>query len=380
MPRTGKELSIKAVNTNGTLVIQIDGDIYEYYNGSRQLKRALREMESSDQKDLHFYIKTNGGDVFEGNEMCNLVKAYKKKHNCKAYAKCGAIVASAGTYFLKVMDEVDVPANIQGMIHKPHGGTYGNEDDWESNLKLLKNITADYVKSYAVMFKKTEDEIRTMLQKDYWMNATEMVDIGLATRIIDDEVIDEETQAMLKACNAPQILAIGTKQSLGDTATDENSDFMKIDYKALGLPKDATEEQVNARIAALANAEKNAKNLVAAAQKREAEAAEAKVMQVINAALATKQIQADEVDEFKALLALDFDTTKSIIDKRPKLKALSTGVKPVGVDLGDEESGIDASRKDWDYAKWAENDPEGFAALMGSHPDEAERLIAAYYK
>lgn len=328
-----------------TLTIRINGAI-EFGWSASVLRDKIDEAIQTGVQSAHIYLNTPGGSVYEATEMVNELR---RLPNVEITA--GALVASAGTYIMAHFP-VKAYANSQFMIHKPMTALQGNEDVVKSDLKALENLTNDYRSVYAKRFGKTEDEIEAMWKQDCWLNAQEAKELGLITEIINGEpTINAQVITMMQACGCPNI----------PEKTSKNPNTMNREQliSTLGMSADATDEQINERIASLKKqAEDNTQN-----QRKEAEA-------LVNQAVKDKRITADSSDAYIKLAMADYEQTKKALETLPKAVAGSTYVKKTGNTVTDKSN--------WTLEDYLEKDPKAFEELMESDPEKARELNAKY--
>lgn len=76
--------------------------------------------------------------------------------------------------------------NSSVMIHQPSGGRYGQASDIAIHAKEILRIRRELNKIYQKHMTKshTLDEIEKLMERDYFMGATEALDLGLIDRIL----------------------------------------------------------------------------------------------------------------------------------------------------------------------------------------------------
>lgn len=352
-------LEITAVVKDKIAYLGIKGSIYRWNTASSvDIEAAIKGFKKDGITKAELYINTPGGDCFEANEIVNLVK----DNFTDVTVKVGAVAASAGTYFLTQWHST-AKRNSQFMIHKPMGNPSGNEDEIAAGLKLIQNMTQDYKSAYASKMGITEQEIENLWMKgDYWMTAQEALKKGLIDAIEPaDEPINAESRLQLVACGAPNIPKIENNQNKNKT--------MELPVLAvmIGLPSDATQAQVNAKLAELKTKATQSDALVqAAADKAKVDMA-AKKKTVLDAAEVAKKITAKQRPHLEAM---ELEALEAFLKDAPSIKAISDIFEP-------GTKGENEGRDKWTYADYQEKDPKAFEALDESAQN---KLIEAHYK
>lgn len=362
-------LQITAISANGTALIKIIGRISDWtQNNSIEIGQKVDEFIAQGVKDVKVYLRTPGGDVFEANEIVNIIKKFPGRKE----GELGAICASAGTYISSNLDYVKIASNGQYMIHKPSATLDGNEDELASKLKFVQNATSDYKKAYAKKTGLSEEQIEVMWSKgDVWLSAQEAKDKGFVDEIIsDDEEVTAEFVELMRACGAPVLPQV--KQPILSNNNSQNLKKMDpILLATLGLPADATQEQVNAKVKELKQAQEAAK-LQAEAKDKEKTAADIKAE--LDKAEQEKRIKPAQRSYYEKQLTADFEGTKA------HLATLEPLILPGAGSRTDNTAEAEAAdRKDWKYKDWLDKDPEALAKMRTDDSPKFEALMNAYY-
>ncbi|MEI8087640.1 MAG: ATP-dependent Clp protease proteolytic subunit [Paludibacter sp.] len=193
------QINIIAEGTIGR--VDIIGNISEWSdNNAIDFRERCQAVKDAGATSCLLYLMTNGGDCFQANEIENILVEIFGDYD----AEGGAIVASAGTYLAVKAKSFKIAKNGQFMIHKPSGGTRGNETDLENYLTLLKNMTAIYFAAYKDKLKKPEADFKTKWDGgDFWMTAQMAKDWGFATEIKEPVKITQALAASIKASGSP---------------------------------------------------------------------------------------------------------------------------------------------------------------------------------
>lgn len=125
--------------------------------------------------DVNIRINSNGGDVFAGFAICNILKGLKGRKTVYIdglAASIASVIAMAG-------DIIIMPENSFLMIHKPWSGTIGNADDLRKLADTLdsieRGITATYMSKAAEGV--TEDKLSELINAETWLSAKEAAEI-----------------------------------------------------------------------------------------------------------------------------------------------------------------------------------------------------------
>lgn len=353
-------------------IMRIDGVLYNWDQEFFGLK--IKEMLESGVQDVELYINSPGGDVFAANQIINELGQFKG--SIKAVG--GALVASAASFIAIHCDSFEMGANSQFMYHKPKASISGNEDEVKSRLKLLANITDQYRALYAKKTGKTEEEIEESWSKgDVWLTAQEAVKEGFATSIQKQPLRISKAQAMMiAACGSP--IKIETNEEGGvdperkDAAHKFNKSEKQMENKdaiisKLKLPKDATDQQIEAALDQLNQKAAQAEDLVAEAEKQMDQAIEA----MVDNAIMSKKINADQKEQYKTLAKKDFESTKSILEGLQPVEKLSNQLESGGASAAD--------RANWTMQDYLDKDIKALEKMEAEDPKRFIELMEAHY-
>lgn len=359
------QIKIEADGSNGR--VDIIGSISEWNkNNATDFRTKCTELKDSGVTSCHVYLMTVGGDCFQANEIVNILNEVFGSYT----AEGGAIVASAGTYIAINATSFVFAKNGQFMIHKPHGGAYGNDKEVESYLKLLQNMTAIYYAAYVEKCTKSEKELSEKWESgDFWMTAQEAKDWGFVTEIKEAVKVTKALAAQIKKSGSP----IAFAQT--DIIVEPNIDKMNLQATALllGLGAEATEEQVNARIKA--NAEKASKYDALKAETERKEKAEKakKIKAFLDEKEKQKVINATNRTKWQQLLEADFEGNKVLLDDMQPVQKLSAEIKT-------SADGTGATYQGKTFEQLQDENPEALAELEETNPEAFNALFADWKK
>lgn len=134
-------------------------------------------------KDIHFYINSPGGSVYDGLAILDTMKFIKPDvatYGVGLQASFGAVLLAAGAKGKRHM----LP-NARVMMHQPHGGSKGQITDQEISLReglALKELLIDEM---AKNTGQKRDKVKADMERDFWMNAKEAKKYGLIDEVLE---------------------------------------------------------------------------------------------------------------------------------------------------------------------------------------------------
>jgi ATP-dependent Clp endopeptidase proteolytic subunit ClpP len=157
--------------------VEILSDIGGFGLSFEDFNNALKALGPVTELDV--LISSDGGDVSTGFAICDRLKRLNARVNVHVIglaASMASVIAMAGT-------EVVMSANGFMMIHNPWGGVVGEAEQIRSFSEALDMMKANIVGAYVNRTGLPEDQIRALMDKETWLNASDSVRLGFADRV-----------------------------------------------------------------------------------------------------------------------------------------------------------------------------------------------------
>lgn len=190
---------------------------------TKAVSDALANIEG-EMLDVH--INSYGGDAFEGIGIYNALKQSNKTINVYV----DAVAASAASIIAMAGDTIFMPKNSQLMVHHALTNIYGNADDLQKGIDMLKTMDNSLAKTYMTRFTGSEDELEELLTAETFLSADEAITMGLADEIVNysdkskvpEPEADIKTRLVAKYCGngqapAPTLPTAETKEPKPET-------------------------------------------------------------------------------------------------------------------------------------------------------------------
>lgn len=162
-------------------VVMLNGPVDDNSANAIVAQLLFLESENSDQ-DISLYINSPGGSVTAGLAILDTMSFIKPDISTVAMgcvASMGSLIASSGTKGKRIM----LP-HCTHMIHQVSSGTRGTAMDMEiamkETLRLNDILTELYVKNTGKSF----DQLKQDMSRDFYMDAKQSIDYGLADKIL----------------------------------------------------------------------------------------------------------------------------------------------------------------------------------------------------
>lgn len=165
--------------------IFLEGDI-NYNSASELIKKLMILLNEDSEKAISIYINSDGGEVGAGLMIYNNLKSVKSEiylYGMETVASMAAIIFGGGQKGRRLL----LP-NTEVMIHEPKiiGSLYGNAEAVKKTADSIAETKSLTVRLLASDTKKKVKEIEAVLAMgDYFMNANEAVEFGIADGIVE---------------------------------------------------------------------------------------------------------------------------------------------------------------------------------------------------
>jgi ATP-dependent protease ClpP protease subunit len=140
--------------------------------------------------DIEIVLNSPGGNVFDGLSIYNAIKGHQGKKTVRVMG----IAASIASVIAMAADEVIMAEGTLMMIHNASSVAFGNADEIEKEVKILRKIDAQMASLYATATGLPEEEVIKMMEEETWMTPQEAMEKGFADR--------SEGEALLVAIHA----------------------------------------------------------------------------------------------------------------------------------------------------------------------------------
>jgi ATP-dependent protease ClpP protease subunit len=139
-----------------------------------------RDLEGMPATPIWLHIHSYGGDLFTGFSVADQLKMIQTP----IYSIVEGICASAGTLIsMSCVKRYILPSSFM-LIHQLSGLKWGTHEQFKDEMTLQNKAMDRLVEFYAAHSKTSADEIRSMLTRDFWMDAEAAVKQGFADEVL----------------------------------------------------------------------------------------------------------------------------------------------------------------------------------------------------
>jgi ATP-dependent protease ClpP protease subunit len=137
----------------------------------------LERLNEANGDDIEVHLNTQGGNVYQGIEVFNLINSYVGHKT----VILGALVASIGSYISCAFDTVVAQDLTIFMIHNASQGAWGDFRELRKVADELERLNAHVSERYAKFSGKTIEDTLALMGAETWYYGKEVVEAGFAT-------------------------------------------------------------------------------------------------------------------------------------------------------------------------------------------------------
>lgn len=158
-------------------------------------KDVEEELKNANNKPLNIYINSNGGEVFEGFAIYNVIKRYGGKKTVYIdglAASIASVIALAG-------DKVVMNKASMFMIHNASGGCYGNAEEMKKVVEALEQINSVIKDIYIAKTGLSIEKLTELMDNETFLTPKECLEYGFCDEIVEDEPTEENQEITTKS-------------------------------------------------------------------------------------------------------------------------------------------------------------------------------------
>lgn len=152
--------------------------------------------------DLEIHLASPGGSVFDGIEIFNIFRDYKREHpKSQMLLTIKGIAASMASYVAvnPVWDLIAAEDNAVFMIHNAWGGVVGDYREVGKLAEVLEGLTKIIAQAYSKRTKQNLADIRSLMDDETWYFGEELKKAGFIDEIIKTDTKKSKATAITEA-------------------------------------------------------------------------------------------------------------------------------------------------------------------------------------
>ncbi|WP_072520358.1 head maturation protease, ClpP-related [Gemella massiliensis] len=177
MPKEKIDYFFNSVQKDERIELTIRGAIGEstYFYEATSAKDVKEALENSI-GDIHIFLNSGGGDVFQGIEIYN----YLKNLSNNVTVEVTGTACSAASIVAMGANKLIMNTGTSLMIHEASTFVWGNKNELKKTLGALETIDQSIVDIYNEKTGIDKVELENYLSNETWITAEEAVELGFA--------------------------------------------------------------------------------------------------------------------------------------------------------------------------------------------------------
>lgn len=345
--------------------IRMYGVIGRDVNGNR-MAHDLVEMDN-DADTIHIRINSDGGSVSEGFSVVSAIlsaRAYIHVHVDGIAASMAAVIAISG-------DKLTMQDYAKLMIHDPFFAGKGSGKLSARDIKALDSIK-DSLRTVLSRRGCGKEKIASLMKEETWLSAEEAKTAGLA-----DEIVSTPRKEELGNLSTPELM----NRIMNEYQPKKRVFKMNEIAKALGLPENATEQQIldaiKARDKAVEDSRRSVVDSLLALGEKNGTVTEKNKERL-------KRLAASDFELFAEMASEVPESPESgeegTLTKKPGASAewhrLSDVINKTIESKGKKETKASKGNRTWDW--YQKHDPAALARLEHEDPERFNKLLDEY--
>ena len=219
------------------IIINISGEI-GWDVMPEDIKKQLNDAKG---KDIEVQVASPGGFVFDGIEIFNAFRDYKKQYpKAQMMLTIKGLAASMASYLAvnPAFDLVAAEDNAVFMIHNAWGGAVGDYREMKKSAEVLEGISDLLGQAYAKKTGKKKEEIKKAMDDESWYFGEELKEYGFV-----DEIIKAPEKIEKESALATGLVSF---KAMSEKLKNDKTDVMKL--AAIIQPKNPYPNEHAARI------------------------------------------------------------------------------------------------------------------------------------
>lgn len=140
------------------------------------------EIAKANGQPIRVVINSPGGEVFAGAAIYNALLQYEGRKT----VRIDGVAASMASVIAMVGDEIHMSPGSTMMVHRPSVGAWGNVEELEKAIEMLKAIEETILPIYEERTGLSRDEVFALLDAETWMSPEKAIELGFADKLEED--------------------------------------------------------------------------------------------------------------------------------------------------------------------------------------------------
>ncbi len=216
------------INISGVIVSNDDKWIYNYFGIEAVCPKDVQNiLNKANSDDVTVKINSNGGDVFSGSEIYDLLAEYKGNLLIKVVgiaASAASVIACAG--------KSEIAPTAMLMIHNVSSQVSGDYRKMAHSSEVLQNANRSIAAAYCRKTGMTETELLSLMDAETYITAEQAVEKGFIDKISDYGKENEPKKNIALAASMTGLLPVKTIERFraSRAKAQANLELLKLNF------------------------------------------------------------------------------------------------------------------------------------------------------
>lgn len=178
------------IEIKGPIIGDADQWIYDWFGipatSPGKINSLIERAVRNNDNQLLVLINSGGGSVFSASEIYTALKSF----NGKVITRIVGLAASAASV-IAAAGYCEMAPTGQLMIHNASTSAYGDYNVMDDTSDFLQKVNQTIINAYKIKTKKSDEELKEMMNNTTWMTAQEAKEHGF----VDAILFEDEYQA-----------------------------------------------------------------------------------------------------------------------------------------------------------------------------------------
>lgn len=180
-------------------ILRIDGIVGDMFNTAEDIRFQVEEMNMAPNDELHIYIQSEGGSVFEGFKIYNYLRTLPQT----VFTHGNGLIGSIATLLMLAAKKENtfISEVSMFMVHRAIDNRGGNQDELAKAAEVLNSIDEILISVYSERTGMSRDAIEVMMADTTWLSGEQAVKQGFVGQLENTIPVEAVAKAQFEYIN-----------------------------------------------------------------------------------------------------------------------------------------------------------------------------------
>ena len=180
-------------------ILRIDGIVGDVFNTAEDIRFQVEEMNMSPTDELHIFIQSEGGSVFEGFKIYNYLRTLPQA----VFTHGNGLIGSIATLLMlgAPKENTFISEVSMFMVHRAIDNRGGNQDELAKAQEVLNSIDEILISVYSERTGMSREAIEVMMADTTWLSGEQAVKQGFIGQLENTIPVEAVAKAQFEYIN-----------------------------------------------------------------------------------------------------------------------------------------------------------------------------------